>query len=259
MRSRIDTASVKKRHERFFLEQFLEQQEIVPTLIEDRDPPDFLVHFEDRIVGVEVTYLHIRDSSTGPLAQAVESVTDRIVARAQQLYIASGAPPAHVTVLFGSNIKPDEIRRDFTAKELVRLVKGMSLKTWERVRWHSSDEDSCDDPIAKTVDSVHALGVPDHQMAHWTVSRAGWVATLTPERLQTRVSEKSAKIEAYQEAVQETWLLIVSDGRKPSQAFLVPDHFATGQVSSAFARTFFFCYPEGTVIEVSIPWIREVF
>jgi len=82
-------------------------------------------------------------------------------------------------------------------------------------------------------------------MAHWNVSRAGWVAPLTPERLQTPISKKSAKIDAYQAAAQENWLLIVADGMKPSQAFSVPPDFPTDKVSSAFERTFFYRYPEG--------------
>jgi hypothetical protein len=240
----------KKLMERFFLERFLERLQMFPTKIECRECPDFLLHLEGRIVGVEVTLLHIRDSSPEPLAQAVESVTDRIVAEAQRLYIASGAPPAHVTVLFGSWIKPERMRRDLIANELVKLVQGMELETWERVVWRSNDEETSDPPLLDTVDSVHALGVPEHRMAHWTVSRAGWVATLTPEHLQSGVSKKSAKIDAYQEAARENWLLIVADGRKPSQAFSVPPDFPTAEVSSPFAKTFFYRYPDGEVIEV---------
>lgn len=246
----MDPNSVKKRKERFFLDMFLERLGIVPIRIEVREGPDFLLHMEDRTVGVEVTQLPIRDDSPEPLAQAVESVTDRIVAEAQRLYLASGAPPAHVTVLFGSWIKPDRIRRDLIANELVKVVQDMELETWKRVVWRSSDEETLDQPLSDTVHSVHALGVPESRMAHWNVSRAGWVATLTPERLQSGVSKKSAKIDAYQEAVRENWLLIVADSMKPSQAFSVPPDFPVSEISSPFAKTFFYRYPDGEVIEV---------
>lgn len=248
----MDPNSVKKRRERFFLDMFLERFGIVPTRIDEREGPDFLLHLEDRTVGVEVTQLPIRDSSPEPLAQAVESTTDRIVSEAQKLYIASGAPPVHVTVMFSSWIRPKAIRRTFIAKQLADLVQDQTLKAMERFDWHSDSDENWRHPLAGVVDLVHALGVPEHQMAHWHVSRAGWVAPLTPERLQTPISKKSAKIDAYQDAAQENWLLIVADGMKPSQAFSVPPDFANEQVSSPFERTFFYRYPDGEVIEVGI-------
>jgi hypothetical protein len=180
----------------------------------------------------------------------VESVLERIVAEAQRLYIASGAPPAQVGVIFDSWIQPSKIRRTLVAQQLADLVRSLRLKTWERQVWRSSSEEDDDHPLVEAVTAVHTLGVPDQQMGHWTVIQAGWVATLTPERLQVRVSEKSSKIAEYQEAAEENWLLIVADCMKPSQAFSVPPGFESDQVSSSFAKTFFYKYPDGEVIEV---------
>jgi len=242
----------KKEQERFFLERFLEQIGVVPTLIVDREGPDFLIELEGRNIGIEVTHLHIRDTAEGPLAQAVESVTTRIVVEARQLYTASGAPPAQATVIFDSWIRPEKINRTLVARQLAELIQGMCLKTWERKIWRSNEEANDHHPLMGSVTVVHTLGVPDQGMGHWTASQAVWVAPLTPERLQTRITEKSAKINAYQEAAHENWLLVVADGMKPSQAFSVPPDFATGQVSSPFERTFFYRYPDGEVIEVGI-------
>jgi hypothetical protein len=246
----MNSNAAKKQRERFFLDMFLERLGIVPALIVDREVPDFLLHLEGRTVGVEVTYLHIRDSSPEPLAQAVESVTDGIISDAHELYRDSGATPALVTVLFGSNFNPKTIRRDMVAKELVSLVQGMNLSPGERGEWRSWDEENWEHPVAGAVDHLYAWAVPDPEMARWKVPRAGWVAPLTPERLQSPISKKSKKIGAYQDAAQENWLLVVADGMKPSQAFSVPPDFQTAEVSSPFAKTFFYRYPDGEVIEV---------
>ena len=86
----MGAAQSKKRHERYFLDCFLNHQGITPTLIEERECPDFLLHFDGRVIGIEMTYLHIRDASENPLPQAVESVTDRIVS-ACLLYTSDAA------------------------------------------------------------------------------------------------------------------------------------------------------------------------
>ncbi len=248
----MDSATSKKLKERFFLDRFLEHLEISPVRIEQREGPDFLVHVDGRPVGIELTYLHIRDASEKPLPQARESVTDRIVSAAQRLYSLSGAPPAHVTVLFSSWLRLNEIKRDHIAKWLSMHVQNLCLNTWQRSDWRSDTEENDDHPLSEVVDVIHALGVPDYSMAHWTVARAGWVATLTSERLQERIDEKSPKVATYQEVAQEIWLVIIADGTKPSQAFSVPSDFQPRGFFSPFTRTFFFGYPAGTVVELGL-------
>ena len=248
----MDPITSKKLRERFFLDRFLERLGVIPTWIQERERPDFLVHLEGRTVGVEITYLHIRDTPENTLPQAMESVTDRIVSAAQRLYSSSGAPPAHVTVLFSSWLRFNEVKREQIAKRLANHVQSLDLNTWQKADWRSDAEENDDHPLSDVVDVIHALGVPDHSMAHWTVARAGWVATLTAERLQERIDEKSPKVATYQKVAQEIWLVVIADGMKPSQAFLVPSDLEAHAVVSPFTKTFFFGHPTGTLVELGV-------
>src|SRR5437764_1048680 len=98
MSKRVTTQ--QKQHERFLLEGFLEAAELQAEVVEEREAPDFLVRFESRLIGVEVTKLFILDNANPSSLQTNESISTRIVARAQQLYQNSGALPAHVSVCF---------------------------------------------------------------------------------------------------------------------------------------------------------------
>lgn len=240
----------KKEQERFFLQRFLERMGVAAIGIEGREGPDFLVHLPDRSIGIEVTRLHIRESSPEPLLQAVESVTERIISKAQKLYMGSDGIPALVTVLFGVNVRPEKVQRDSVARGLVGIVLEMALQPGEHQEWRSWDEENFESPLAEVIDTVYAWAVPDPGMARWRTSRVGWVAPLTPERLQSRIHEKSGKIDSYLRTTSENWLLIFANGMNPSQAFSVPGDFPSDQVSSPFERTFFYKYPDGDVLEI---------
>lgn len=247
----IGTSS-KKIQERFFLDQFLSCQGIVPAQIEEREEPDFLIHLDGKIVGVEVTQLFIRETPHGSREKAVEAVTDRIVAEARNRYVAYCAPPVHLTVNFWSHFTPSTIRRTEVAGQLAELVQSLTLNAtcMETIAWDG--DSNFNHPLSNLVAFIHALIVPDPSMACWGVGRSGWVAELSVTPLQTRVNEKARKIGTYQLAADEIWLLIVADRMNPPQSFSIPPGFSTETISTPFARTFFHPYPGMAPMEIGI-------
>jgi hypothetical protein len=87
-------------------------------------------------------------------------------------------------------------------------------------------------------------------MAHWGVARAGWVAPITTDALQSRVKEKSTRLPEYRNTVKENWLVIVDDRTKPSQMFEAQPDFDARGISRPFSRTYFYGHREKTVIEL---------
>jgi hypothetical protein len=87
-------------------------------------------------------------------------------------------------------------------------------------------------------------------MAHWSVARAGWVAPLAVTPLQARIDEKAKRLPTYRDTVAENWLVIVANAMKPSQLIEVKDGFDPRRISSPFARTFFYRYPDRAVVEL---------
>jgi hypothetical protein len=91
--------------------------------------------------------------------------------------------------------------------------------------------------------------VPELRFAHWTVVKAGLVATLTPEYLQAEIDKKAKKINIYRKKAEEIWLLIVADPTQLSQKFYIPTDFPIGSVSSHFTKTFYYGCAAEEVIE----------
>ena len=248
----------QKKRERFFLDRFLEHQGILPTDIQQPDPPapDVLINLEGRKVGIELTELCVRSKKSEahpqpaeePLLQAVESITDLIVSKAREIYFDADNPPVLSTVVFSNRIAIDQ-NRDQIAKLIAHKIQSMSLRDPQVVDWRSSEDGNEEHPLSELVAFIHTCRVPERRFARWTVARAGIVATLSPEHLQDSIDKKARKINGYKKYAEETWLLIVADRTRPSQKFSIPPDFPLDSLSSPFAKTFYYCYAAEEVLE----------
>jgi hypothetical protein len=155
--------------------------------------------------------------------------------------------PAHVWVGFSPGTDLRELHRDQTAEALAIFVQRLSLSNGQAVAFGPEHLSSV---LPHALSSVHALGVPSPAMAHWSVARAGWVARLTVEALQSRIDEKALRLPRYQDTIAENWLLIVAEGRQPSQFFDVQSLLDARRIRSPFARTYFYEHFSGTVISL---------
>ena len=240
----IDT---KKQQERFFLEQFIIAASLQAEIVEMRESPDFIIQVKGRRVGVEITELFISHDSKADSMQAQESISKRIVEKAQKLYEKIGAPPAHVTVCFGPGRDLRLLNRDQTAQALVSFVSRLNLAERQLFEWRPEELDGA---LPDEISFIHALGLPNYEIAHWGVAGAGWVASLSLSLIQPRIDEKVQNLLLYRKAVAENWLLIVANSTKPSQFIEVKNDFDPSMVSSLFERTFFYRYPGKVAIEL---------
>lgn len=239
----------KKLHERFLLDHFFQALRIPARIVEEREAPDFLVRLDGRVIGVELTGLFVPHRTNTPPPQANESSSDRFLSYAQRLYQESTGPPVHVRVCFAPRSNLTALNRGREkAAALSNFVCGLDLGPGQVV--NCGPEACIKSQLPREVSFVHALGVPDHGTAHWIVARSGWAAPLTIEALQSRIDEKSKRLSQYEEVTAENWLIVVSDGTRPSQLFTAPSVFDANQVSSPFFRTFYFGYPNRVLIEL---------
>ena len=239
----------RKQHERFFLERFFEDAALTAEIVEEREVPDFIVRFEKRTIGVEITSLFIANTTPRNLKQEQESISTSIVSKAQKIYETSGARPVHLTVCFAPRRDLRKMNRDSTAEALSTFVRSLNLLDGQRAEWRPEELDG---PLPDEISYINALGVPRFEMAHWSVARAGWATPLTTDALQVRVDKKSQRLSAYQKAIDENWLIIVTEGTKPSGLFYLNSQFDASNISSTFSRTFFYNYSNREVIELGL-------
>ena len=242
---------LKKQHERFLLDHFFQALRMPARVVEEREGPDFLVRLDEREIGVELTKLFVPHRTNTHPPQANESSSERFVLHARRFYKESGGPPVHVRVCFAPRANRTALNRGGeNAAALATFVCKLDLGPGEVANCGSEECDRAQLP--REISFVHALGVPDHGMAHWVVARAGWAAPLTIEALQSRIDEKSRRLNQYKEVAAENWLIVVSDGTRPSQLFTTPSALVASQVTSPFFRTFYFGYPDRDLIELGV-------
>ena len=249
--------SANKQRERFFLDQFLEIQGISPISVQQFDPPDFLIDLEGRKVGIEVTELFIRTVRSKAhhlptkdiLLQELESITDRIVSKAREIYLNAGNPLVLSTIVFSNRITVDQ-NRDQISELIAHQIQIMNLPNSQKAQWRSS-EDEYGHPLSESVTYIHSYRVPERRFARWTVARAGLVTTLTPKHIQEEIGKKAKKLDAYKKHAEEIWLLIVADRTRPSQQFSDAPDFPLDSVSSPFTKTFYYDYVRKRVIDLT--------
>lgn len=247
----MSSSHTKKQFERFLLEQFLAAAQIEAEIVDaSNEAPDVIIRVGEELVGVEITEL-FKDQprASGPL-QGQESLEQRIVARASQLYRVSGAQHAHVFVHFSLGRDLRKVNRDETASRLANFVQAQALVPGQLVQWRP---DYVTDTLPEAINMVNMLGVPEAGMAHWSSPSAGWVAPMTNEILQAGVNKKAALLHKYVQRVTKNWLLLVSDGAKPSQLFELPTKEVALAVVSPFDRTFYLSRFKGVVLELGTP------
>ncbi len=242
--------SAKKQYERFLLDTFLATAKIDAEVVDDSsESPDVIIRVGQHAVGVEITEMFNENAgvSGSPPLQARESFAQRIVNRASEIYRESGAQHAHVSVHFSLSSDLRRLNRDETAARLAAFVAAQALSPGQHVQWR---HDYAADSLPDAINFVNMLGVPEPGMAHWSAPSAGWVAPMTSEILQARVDEKAALLPKYSTRVKTNWLLLVSDGAKPSQFFEPPTKEHASAVVSPFDRTFYFARFKSLVIEL---------
>ena len=246
----MESNDKKKRRERFLLDRFLERQAITPTRIDAGESPDFLITFDERMVGVEVTELFIQGCSSDarlipedhPL-QAIESITALITSKAHEIYFEAKSPPVLSQIIFSNRITPvDKRKGDQIAKLISGQIRSMSRRDSEVADWRSRDDENKGNPLSEWVTFISTRRVPEVCFAEWSPISAGFVLPLTPERLQAEIHRKACKISIYKESVEEIWLLIVADRTRPSQKFSVRSDFPLAAISSPFSKTFYYGY-----------------
>ena len=172
------------------------------------DPPDFLVHHPEKIIGVEHTKVFLEKDY--PL-QAKESIEDDISNMAEEYANKNGFIPARTKLLFGDVKGLNKSERTRLAHSISRQVQSelilSSSKQFEQTRF---------DPNLKEVRAICATVMPPGFENHYFASRAGWVKPDASNEVYAVIQKKSKKLANYQTQCDEAWLLVVAEGRNPS-------------------------------------------
>lgn len=202
----------KKARERFFLEKLRTlRPDLITGDIEEFEEPDFRFKGNDGcIVGIELTEVLNSDSPSGNHLQAQDSIASRVVDRAKIHYDALGAEPVIVSVHFNPAYAIRKIDVNRLATSLVKLAQRnlpAAGEMFEEIyNWVNRSY------FPEEISSVSLFRLEGQEESSWLYQRSVWVPTLSTERLDSVVQEKSARSSVYRQNCERLWLLIVADG-----------------------------------------------
>lgn len=169
------------------------------------------------------------------MRQEQESLEDRIVNRAREIYEQYGGPPLHVAVSFNSNIrlgkKDVSPLSTFPASIIARYVPDVGQQfVLEAVRFIPR-------PFPCEVDMIF-IDRYSQSETFWTVYRGDTVPSLTSEHIEDKIQNKETRREKYLKRCSKVWLLIVETGGSPSSHFEIPRTVIEKVYKSNFDRIF---------------------
>jgi hypothetical protein len=86
----------------------------------------------------------------------------------------------------------------------------------------------------------------------WDSPRSWWVPQVGPEVVQSRIDAKNSRPAEYQLRYSDRWLVITSDGARPSSGFDLASGIFEKVYKSAFDRVFLAVFAMGGIHELKI-------
>ena len=243
----------KKMKELIWLKKFRAKTDLEFEILDNnREQPDFLVRFDGRRVGVEITELQIDQNQIGPSKgselQKKHGIKAEIVNRAQIQYFESGYRSINATFLFElGSTSLSTVNRWELAKSIVVVLGQLHLGDMEKFRLDRYS----DLPVPPPVTAIYACGLPEGIGPHWQLTNAGWSRKLQPSDIKSILDKKNQLVDHYRKSVCENWLLVVADGCWPHGRFLLPTLDHEEWPESEFERTYIFCEPDRFLIQLS--------
>jgi hypothetical protein len=197
--------------------------------------PDLMVYTNGGVLGIEHTRIFRTDHSNGIVRQEQESLEERIVNRAREIYEQYGGPPLHVAVSFNSNIRLGKKDVASISTFLAGIVARYIPDVGQQVILEASR--FIPRPFPREVDIIFIDRYGKSEM-FWTVYRGDTVPTLTTELIEDKIQNKEAKREKYLSRCSKIWLLIVETGGAPSSHFDIPRAVVEKVYKSNFDRIF---------------------
>ena len=250
----LSSAEKKKAVESHYLDRLRAAMHDFPAgSIEPTEEPDFLVHCEKWIIGIELTELHRKTPNGAKPQQALEAMRHRVVAKAKELYIASNLPPVNVSIFMndGYDIKKEQVVP--LAETIHKLIANHlpEQNTSEEIEYDWKNPGSFPDPLIKI--SVHRLAVITKTF--FGAPAATWVSTLSDADIERAVDPKERRYSTYRAKCDEAWLVINADIGSMSTWFEFESSALSKPLQTRFERVFILRHFGSLLFE--LPILRE--
>ena len=231
----------------------------------DQESPDFLIKYDGRCVGVEITEIHIdenpkdqsqndskngspsrkkrRIKDKGSPSRKKRHIKDKIVERAQEQYSSTRSRSIYAFFNFNDSeflASANSKTMDDMVEDIVNVLgdsnlDDMEISTRKKIDRHSTP------PTPSFVKFIGVHKTPKDTERPWQQDNASFTKKLQPCDLKEVLKIKNKKFEDYQKTVCENWLLIYADYDLPYGRLRCPENGDSEWPCSKFERTFVFC------------------
>lgn len=242
---------MKKTRELIHLEHFREVCPFFPEgEIEKTEKPDFIVHAPHQHLGIEHTEMFQPGAPHGESLQAQDSLAQRVVDKANQLYLQNHSQPLLVQTLFKPRGKMSKQDTQRIAKMIVHLIEETPIESGSSITLQRTIENS--EHFPKEIAMIHAYSHPNGKENRWVCSSVGFVPQITPEQLQEKIDKKEQKLDGYKSKCSEVWLLIVADDLRIPSTVDLAALASTHRYITRFDRIFFFWNSSRRYLELQV-------
>lgn len=252
-----DRNKEKKILERKHFDLFLKACDCVPDgVIEESDPLDFLIHYNQSILGIEHTEYFEKDKSGFAFSKKDESLQDRIKNSLGSYCNQIGLPPTILSIGWKPNKPLTSSRVKLLIHDIARLVSIHMPEEGKIVFLSSRNFKRNEFPSELIVLSIYWSTKIDSTSV--AASRTTWENTTKVDELKNIIVEKEKKLPLYRDKCDEVWLLIVAEGIAPSSITKLDSLVYDYSFNSQFDRIFFFdLYNYNKVTELKINKLQE--
>jgi len=242
---------MKKERESIHLQNFKEVCPFFPDgEIESSEQPDFAVHTQHMLLGIEHTGIFQPGIPNGGSLQARDAWAQRVVKKASDLYLRNHNRPLLVQIAFKATGKMRRGDVNCIAEKITRLIVGTPVEPGAPITLKRTNGNS--ECFPEEVAMVHLYCHPNGKENGWRCSSSGYIPQITPEQLQEKIDQKEPKPDKYTSRCSNVWLLIVADDcRIPSTVDLSALAF-THHYVTRFERVFFFWNSSRRYIELPL-------
>ena len=261
MDSLFDNLSPNKRRERFQLVRFADTWAEFPlgerVFAKDEEKPDLIVRTNDTVLGIEHTELQYKpEGAKQIILREVESLQNRVVEKAKQIYDAQNGPNLYLSVKFNKSKPLTKRTVDNVAASLAEVI--MSLAQYPTAA------DACalieaysykrqfGTPFPVEIKHIIYTSVLNPDYVVWFAEQTHMVPDISIEIIQNAMDGKAKKLPSYKQKCDYVWLLLASSGLYPSSDFIVSEKVRTHHFRTPFDRVFYCNCFKGEVIELHL-------
>jgi hypothetical protein len=240
----------KWQKEQSFFDTFLSRIEGITVDSWDKgESPDYIIHTNKKMFGVEVTTLVLNSPNADTPLAAIRAAQTKCLLNAKKLAEEEGLEPVEVKVNFRSDYEPIDI--EYASCELFEYIKRRVSEIDDSKCWHEYETDL---KYSKWI-SIH-LGTTNGKrwLNYQRFDRIHMISMdVDPiDAIQACINSKQQKIHTYLEKCNDCWLLIGADECTAPEAVALTEKTIKHVFEGSFQRIFFLLNVKSELFELSI-------